>query len=143
MSSKYVRPTVAGWLTPTLIAPWITTYGVVTAAAALGIDKGLWGKALGWLLGMIVGSVWAFVFCLFLVLVDLSLLAIKVRTLPAGKRGWLTSFVSPLVVFGIYAVAPPYAFWPYGVWSVVAAALLPMLVVAIFARVFGGMKPPR
>jgi hypothetical protein len=143
MSSKYVRPTVAGWLTPTLIAPWLSTYGVVTAAAALGIDHGPWGKALGWLLGMVVGSVWAFVFCLFLVLVDLALLGIKVRTLPAGKRGWLTSLVSPLMVFGVYTVAPPYAFWKSGPWTVAAVALVPMVVVAILTRVFGGSKPPR
>jgi hypothetical protein len=143
MSSKYVRPTVAGWLTPTLIAPWLTTYGVVTAAAVLGIDQEWWGKAAGWVVGMLVGSIWAFVFCLFLVLVDLALLGIKVRTLPAGKRGWLTSLVSPLMVFGVYAVAPPYSFWKAGPWTVVAVTLVPMAVVAILTRVFGGTKPPR
>ena len=83
-AERYVRPTVAGWLTPTLIAPWISVYTAVTAIAVLGIDYGLFGKVVGWAVGMLVGSVWAFVFCTLLVLVDLTLLGVKVRTLPAG-----------------------------------------------------------
>src|SRR5579862_4297865 len=125
-AKRYVRPTVGGWLRPTLIAPWISVYGAVTAIAFLGIDKGTFGKVLGWTLGMAIGTVWSFVFCLMLVLVDLSLLAVKVRTLPAGKRGWGAAFLSPLAVFGIYTAAPPYGFYSYGPWAVVAAILVPM-----------------
>lgn len=143
MSERYVRPTVAGWLTPTLIAPWVSVYGAVTAYAALGVDWGLFGKVAGWAVGMLVGSVWAFAFCLMLVLVDVLLLGIRVRTLPAGKRGWLTGLVSPLMVFGVYGVAPPHTFWPYGWWGVAAAVLAPMFVVALLVRIFGGQKTLR
>lgn len=143
MSERYVRPTVAGWLTPTLIAPWISVYGAVTAFAALGVDWGLFGKIAGWAVGMLVGSVWAFAFCLMLLLVDLALLGVRVRTLPAGKRGWGTSLLAPLMVFGIYGVAPPHTFWPYGGWGVAAAVLAPMALVAIFIRVIAGRKPLR
>lgn len=143
MAQRYVRPTVAGWLTPTLIAPFLSVYGAVTAIAALGIDRGVFGKVLGWALGMTVGTVWAFVFCIFLIVSDLLLLGVKVRTLPAGKRGWLASFLSPLAVFGIYVFAPPYKFYAAGPWAVGAAVLLPMLAVAIATRVFSGQKPPR
>lgn len=140
---RYVRPTVGGWLRPTLIGPWISVYGAVTAAAALGIDKGLFGKVVGWTLGMMLGTVWTFVFCLTLVLVDVALLAVKVRTLPAGRRGWGAALLSPFAVFGLYALAPPYQFYKYGPWAVVGAVLVPMLVVAIGARVVAGIKPPR
>lgn len=143
MAERYVRPTVAGWLTPTLIAPFISVYGAVTAIAALGIDRGVFGKVLGWAVGMALGTVWAFVFCLMLLVVDLALLGVKVRTLPAGKRGWLTSLLSPLAVFGGYVLAPPYKFYAYGPWAIAAAILVPMLVVAIGTRVFGGQKPLR
>ena len=143
MAERYVRPTVAGWLTPTLLAPFISVYGAVTAIAALGIDRGVFGKVLGWVAGMAIGTVWAFVFCLFLVFADLVLLGVKVRTLPAGKRGWLTSLLSPLAVFGIYVFAPPYKFYAYGPWAIAAAILVPMLFVAIGTRVFGGQKPLR
>lgn len=143
MSERYVRPTVGGWLRPTLIAPWLSTYGAVTAIAALGIDRGLFGKVLGWALGMTLGTVWAFAFCLMLVVVDLLLLGVKVRTLPAGKRGWAAAFFSPLVVFATYVVVPPYKFYVYGPWAVAGAVLAPMLIVAIAARVLSGMKPPR
>jgi hypothetical protein len=143
MAERYVRPTVAGWLTPTLIAPWISVYGAVTAAAVLGIDRGLFGKVLGWTVGMLAGSVWAFVFCGLLVMVDLVLLGVKVRTLPAGKRGWLGSFLSPLAVFAAYAAVPPYKFYPAGPWAIAAAVVVPMILVAIVSRVFSGTKPPR
>lgn len=143
MAERYVRPTVAGWLTPTLIAPWITVYSVVTAVAALGIDRGLFGKVLGWTVGMVVGSVWAFVFCALLLVVDLALLGVKVRTLPAGKRGWLASFLSPLAVFGAYVAVPPYKFYAAGPWAIGAAVLIPMIAVAIGSRVLAGTKPPR
>ncbi len=143
MSERYVRPTVAGWLTPTLIAPWLSMSAAVTAFAALGVDWGLFGKVAGWAVGMIAGSIWSFVYCLMLIVVDLMLLGVKVRTLPAGARGWGLSFLSPLMVFGVYAVAPPYTFWPYGWWTVAGVTLAPMLVVALLTRIFAGRKPLR
>jgi hypothetical protein len=142
MAERYVRPTVAGWLTPTLIAPWITAYGAVTAIAAFHID-GLFGKVLGWTVGMLVGSIWAFVFCTLLVIVDLALLGVKVRTLPAGKRGWAVSLLSPLAVFASYVAVPPYRFYTAGPWAIAAAVVVPMAVVAILSRVLGGSKPLR
>ena len=142
MVERYVRPTVAGWLTPTLIAPWISVYGAVTAIAALHID-GLFGKVLGWTVGMLVGSAWAFAFCTLLVVVDLALLGVKVRTLPAGKRGWAASLLSPFAVFASYVAVPPYKFYAAGPWAVGAAVLVPMVVVAIASRILGGSKPPR
>lgn len=143
MTQRYVRPTVAGWLAPTLIAPWISVYGAVTAYAALGLDWGRFGKVAGWAAGMLVGSVWAFTFCTVLVVVDVLLLAVRVRTLPAGKRGWGAAFAAPLAVFGVYGVAPPHTFWPYGGWGVAAAVLVPMVLVALVVRVLAGVKPPR
>lgn len=140
---RYVRPTVAGWLTPTLIAPWLSVYGAVTAFAALGVDWGLFGKVAGWAVGMLVGSVWAFAFCTLLVLTDVLLLAVRARTLPARGRGWLASFISPLMVFGIYGAAPPHTFWRYGGWGVAAAVVAPMAIVALVTRVFMGRKPLR
>jgi hypothetical protein len=140
---RYVRPTVGGWLTPTLVAPWLSTYGAVTAITLLGIDKGLFGKAIAWTAGMLLGSVWAFTFCLVLVLVDIALLAVKVRTLPAGRRGWGTSLLAPLGVFATYAAVPPHKFYPYGVWGIAAAVFVPMLLAAVVSRAVGGLKPPR
>ena len=143
MSERYVRPTVGGWLRPTLIAPWLSTYAAVTAIAFLGIDRGLFGKGVAWALGMLVGSAWAFVYCLMLIVVDLLLLGVKVRTLPAGKRGWGAAFFSPLACFAAYFAMPPYKFYAYGPWAVAGAVLAPMLVVAIASRVLSGIKPPR
>jgi len=117
--------------------------GAVTAFALLGIDWGLFGKIAGLAVGLLVGSVWAFTYCTMLVIIDLLLLGVKVRTLPAGLRGWGASLVSPLAVFGVYGVLRPHTFWPYGWWTVAAVVLVPMLVVAIVTRVFAGRKPLR
>lgn len=143
MGERYVRPTVGGWLRPTLLGPWISVYAAITAAVLLGVDAGVIGKVLGWAVLMAVGSVWTFVFCIFLVVTDLALLAVKIRTLPNGKRAWLTTTLSPLAVFGIYRVAPPHTFYNYGPWAVVAAILVPMFVVASAVRLFAGAKPLR
>ena len=143
MSERYVRPTIAGWLSHTLVAPWLSVYAAVTAFAVLGVDWGLFGKVAGWAIGMLVGSVWAFAFCTMLLLIDVALLAVRVRTLPAGKRGWFASFVAPLMVFAMYAAAPPHTFWRYGGWGVTAAVLAPMAFAALVLRLFAGQKPPR
>ena len=92
---------------------------------------------------MLVGSVWAFAFCTLLVVVDLALLGVKVRTLPAGKRGWAVSLLSPLAVFASYIAVPPYRFYASGPWAIAAAVLVPMVAVAIVSRVFAGSKPLR
>jgi hypothetical protein len=143
MAQRYVRPTVTSWILPTWIAPWLSTYGAVTLFAALGIDWGLIGKIAGWAVGMLLGSVWALAFCLMLTLLDVVLLAAKVRTLPSGGRAWAATLAAPLGVFGIYAVAPPHSFWRYGGWGVTAAVMLPMAFVAAIVRMSAGTKPPQ
>jgi hypothetical protein len=139
----YVRPTVGGWLRPALIAPWVSVYVAVTAVAAFGIERGVFGKVIGWALGMAVGSVWAFVYCLIGIAIDLALLSVKVRTLPIGRHAWISGLASPLVVFGVYTLAPPYTFYPLGIQAVLAAILIPMATVAIVGRVITGQRPPR
>lgn len=143
MAEKYKRPTVGGWLSSTLIAPWISVYGAITAICALGIDRGLLGKGVAWAVLMTLGTVWTFVFCLTLVLVDVSLLAVKVRTLPSGKRGWGTALLSPLVCGAVYSVYPWKALLATGPWGVAGALLAPMVIVAILVRVFAGQKTLR
>lgn len=143
MTERYVRPTIGGWLTPTLVAPWISVYTSVTALAVLGVDWGIFRKVAGWAVGMLVGSVWAFAFCLVLVLVDVALLAARARTLPVGRVGWSGSLFAPLFVFGAYAVVPPHSFWRHGVAGIAAALVIPMVVVALAVRLFAGQRPPR
>lgn len=143
MGERYVRPTVGGWLLPTVVGPWIGVYGAVTAIAALGIDRGIFGKVIGWILGMALGSVWAFAYVLLLLSVDLLLLAMRVRTLPVGRRGWASSALSPLLVLPAYWLAPPYAFYTYGVLGVAIAVIAPMVLVALGVRVVGGQKTLR
>ncbi len=63
MPPRYVRPTVGGWLTPTLIAPWLSAYASVTALAvfppsAHALFSGLAFAAIASHLRGASGSVW-------------------------------------------------------------------------------------
>src|SRR3954469_5013900 len=122
MAEQDVRPTVGGWLRPTLLAPWISVYGAVTLGVLLGFDYGgKAGKIAAWVAGMLAGSVWSFVFCTMLILVDLALLGIKIRTLPEGQRGWLCAFGAPLPALAVYSVLPWKTIALSGPWTVAGA----------------------
>lgn len=139
-NEKYVRPTVAGWLTPTLIAPWLASYATTAAFLAFGVDFGKWHSA-AWVVGLIFAGVFAFTFSLTLVLVDLLLLAIRVRTFSTGGKAWLSIFGIVPAIFGVYVVMPPHKFWATGWWGVALAVFIPMVVGALGLRVFAGRKP--
>ncbi len=140
MTKPYVRPTVAGWLVPVMLGPWISTYGAVTAYAFLfGPERDLtrWGL---WILGMGLGTLFAGVYVLALVLVDVLLLAIRQRILPTGGRAWLMAVASPLVPLASYAVLKPWTFYKYGWWGIAAVLLVPILASTATTRVAFGLK---
>jgi hypothetical protein len=139
-TEKYVRPTIAGWLTPTLVAPWVASYASTAAFLALGVDFGKWHTA-AWVVGLVFAGVFAFTYSLTLVLIDLLLLAIRVRTFATGKRAWLGHFLAVPAIFSVYVAVPPHKFWASGAWGVAAAVFVPMLVGALGLRIFAGRKP--
>lgn len=139
-TEKYVRPTIAGWLTPTLIAPWIASYASTAAFLALGVDFGKWHTA-AWVVGLVFAGVFAFTFSLLLVLLDLLLLGVRLRTFSTGGRAWLGTFITVPAIFACYVAVPPHKFWATGGWGVAAAVFIPMLVGALGLRIFAGRKP--
>lgn len=140
---RYVRPTLGGWFRPAFFGPWLGATSVVTAFCALGLDLGLFGKVVGWSVGMLVASIWATAYVIVLLVTDVLLLAVRVRTLPTGRRAWATSVLAPALVLGAYRLVPPHGFYKSGPWAVLAAALAPMLVVALVTRLVAGARPPR
>jgi hypothetical protein len=141
-AEKYVRPTIAGWLAPTMIAPWIASYASTAAFLGLGVDFGKWHYA-AWVVGLVFAGVFAFAFSLTLVLVDLLLLGVRLRTFTTGARAWLGTFITVPAIFGVYLAVPPHKFWATGGWGVAAAVFVPMLIGALFLRIFAGRKPLR
>ncbi|MBX3231122.1 MAG: hypothetical protein KIT84_37295 [Labilithrix sp.] len=139
-NERYVRPTIAGWIFPTLIAPWIASYASVAGALALGVDFGKWQYA-AWVVGLVFAGVFAFTYSLTLILIDLLLLAVRLRTFSTGGRAWLSTMLSVPAIFGVYTAFPPHKFWHTGAWGVAAAVFVPMLVGALVLRVFAGKKP--
>lgn len=141
--SRYVRPTIAGWLVPTLFGPWLSVAMAVTLAATLGSDFHWAGRLIGWGLAMVLASGWAALYVVVLVVVDLVLLVAKARTLPARRRAWVHATVSPLAVMATYAALPARAVARGGPWVVAAALVVPMIGAAVATRVAFGERPPR
>ncbi len=142
-NETYRRPTVAGWLAPVMVGPWISIFLFVTAYAFLGPEWRYvprWGI---WAIGMLSGTVIGAVYVALLALVDVLLLAVKVRMFPTGKRGWLTATLSPLVFMTSYAILRPWAYWKGGPWTVVAILAVPLVVTAIGTRLLTGARVPR
>lgn len=139
-AERYVRPTIAGWIFPTLIAPWIASYASVAGFLALGVDFGKWHYA-AWVVGLVFAGVFAFAYSLILMIVDLLLLAVRVRTFASGGRAWLSTMLSVPAIYGVYVAMPPHKFWHTGGWGVAAAVVVPMIVGAFALRIFAGRKP--
>jgi hypothetical protein len=137
---RYVRPSIKGWVAPLMLAPWASIYGAVSLFAAFGPEFKYVNRWVVWGIGMIAGTVIAFTYMLLLALIDVLLLAIRVRQLPTGGRAWLSAFGSPLVFLTSYAVLEPWTYWKGGPWTVLGMVVVPMIVVAIVSRVAFGAK---
>lgn len=138
---RYVRPSIAGWLLPTTIGTFVAAYGAISLYAALGPLPDLLPRTVFWVVGMAVATGWALAYVLVQSIVDLALLAVRVRTLANGKKAWLTSIVAPLLPIATYAVYSPHKWWKMGPWAVAIAVLVPMLISAVGVRIVAGKKP--
>jgi hypothetical protein len=140
-NERYVRPSVAGWLLPTTVGTFLSSYGAVSLYAALGPLPELVPRTVFWIVGMAVATGWSLVYVLLQSLVDMALLAVRVRTLVNGRVAWFSALVAPLFPIATYVVYSPHKWWKLGPWAVVIAVLAPMLVSAVGVRVLGAKKP--
>jgi hypothetical protein len=140
MSDTYRRPSIAGWLLPASVGPFVAAYAAAILTAFFGPADG----HLRWVVlvvGLAIATVWASVYVLIASLLDVALLSIKVRTLPTGKSGWLQAFAAPSAALASYVVLPPHKWWTLGPWIVVVAVLVPPVLAILASRIFLGKKP--
>ncbi len=140
MADKYVRPTVGGWLRPAMFGPWITIWTAATLYAWVGPEYKFMPRLAVWVIGLIAGGLVASIFTLIQVLVDVTLLALRQRSLPTGRKAWMMSLGAPALVLLSYALLSPVDLYKYGPWAVAAAILGPMIVTAFGVRIFAGPK---
>jgi hypothetical protein len=140
-NDRYVRPSVAGWLLPTTIGTFLSSYGAVSLYAALGPLPDLVPRTVFWIVGMAIATGWSLVFVLLQSLVDMALLAVRMRTLVNGKTAWFSALVAPLFPIVTYAVYSPHRWWKLGPWAVAFAVVVPMIVSAVGVRVLVAKKP--
>lgn len=141
VEKPYKRPSIAGWLLPTMIGPFLAMALGVSLYAWVGPLHDLIPRSVFLVVGLLVGSLWALMYSIVTSLVDLALLAVRVRTLPNGKHAWLASFAAPLSALATYAVYSPHKWYKFGPWAIVGAVLLPLLITSVGSRVLGGRKP--
>jgi hypothetical protein len=137
---RYRRPSIAGWLAPLLLGPWPSILAVVMAYAFLGpaipyVPRGV-VAGVGLLLGALAGSV----YIALVAVLDVLLLAVRLRTLPTGARGWSAMLVSPLAFLGAYVVVKPWTFWKGGPWTVLVVLAIPLVITAVTTRVLFGVR---
>ena len=138
---RYVRPSIAGWLLPTTVGTFLSADGAISAYAAFGPLPDLVPRVAFWIVGMAVATGWALVYVLVQSLVDLALLAVRLRTLANGKAAWFAAIVGPLLPLATYAAYSPHKWWKLGPWAVAIAVLVPMLISAVGVRLFTAKKP--
>jgi hypothetical protein len=139
-TERYVRPTVAGWLAPLMVGPWVSTYGAVSLYAAFGPDHEYVNRWVKWVVGMGFGTLYAAFFVLALAIVDVLLLSLRQRVLPTGRNAWLMATGTPLAGIASYVFMSPLKFYKYGPWAVAAAIVLPVVLSSFTVRIAAGQK---
>lgn len=95
------------WARCTLIGPFVPLYAVVTLAAFLGqVARVTDGRTDTWAAAMLLASFVGSLVVVCLVAVDVILLKVKLRRLPTGFLGWLSSMSSPIAVLVWLVVLP-------------------------------------
>lgn len=92
------------WIRPTLLGPFVSCFGLVTLAHfTVGEDVLFNGHRFdSWLMSMMITGFFAAGMVVNLILADVALLRSKVRRLPTGFRGWVSSMGAPLSVFFVW-----------------------------------------
>lgn len=137
----YKRPSIPGWLVPLAVAPFLTAYAAVAGYAYLGPMPDYVPRTAFLVVGLAVASLWAPIFTVIQAVIDLLLLAVRVRTLENGLRAWGRAIVAAALPLASYMAYSPHKWWKLGPWSVAIAMLVPMVVSAIVVRVALGRKP--
>ena len=140
-NERYVRPSVAGWLLPTTVGTFLSAYGAVSLYAAMGPMPDYVPRTVFWVVGMAIATGWALLYVLLQSVVDMALLAIRVRTLVNGKAAWMSSVVAPLLPLATYALYSPHKWWRLGPTAIAIAVLVPMVVSAVGVRLWAAKKP--
>ena len=94
----------APWLRPTLLGPFVTMFALVTSShLALGgaaDEIVLLGHHFdSWVMGMLIAGFISCAIVVSLIMADVMLLAAKLRRLPTGLGGWLSSMLAPFALF--------------------------------------------
>lgn len=139
-TDKYVRPTVAGWLTPLLLGPWIGSYAFVSAWSWLGPQYPYVPRMAAFIVGLTVATIYSLTFVIAQALLDVALLTVRLRALPTGKRAWLVAILSPVVPLLVSTLTMKRALWSLNPWVIVATLAAPFCVTLLATRIAFGEK---
>jgi len=129
---------VAPWLLPTLLGP-IVGACVYVAAVAATVSLPIPIPTFVWVVAAAVASGFAFAVGMVMVATDMALLKLQLRQPPTGWRAWLMGVVAPIPVLFTWQKLAKFAIG--GLPQLLVTFLLPMLVIALVARIALGTRP--
>ena len=126
------------WLAPTLLGPLLVMWGLATLGAyAIGTAALTFGTVDDWAMLMMWATFFGSTMGIVLVGADVTLLAMKFRSLPTGGRAWMSSMAVPVITYGGWMFLPP----PTSELTLVLWMFLPMAAAAVISRMFFGTRP--
>ena len=130
----------SAWLRPTLVGPFVSSLGLVTLAHWTVGEAVLFSghQFDSWLLSMLIIGFFAAGMVVNLILADVTLLRSKVRRLPTGFRGWVSSMGAPLGVFFVWNM---HGLGDGSMLELVVRITAPMIAVAYATRLVLGSRP--
>ncbi len=129
------------WIRPTLLGPFLSCFGLVTAAHFTLGEQVLYSghRFDSWLVSMMITGFFAAGMVVNLILADVALLRLKMRRLPTGLRGWASSMAAPLGVFFVWSTLGMGQ--GDSVIELVVRIVAPMVAVAYATRIVLGGRP--
>ncbi len=91
------------WIRPTLVGPFLTTFGLVTLAHLVGGDASAFWLADhqfdSWLVSMVLTGFVTAGIVVSLIVADVALLAMTWRKLPTGLGAWIGAMLAPFALW--------------------------------------------
>jgi hypothetical protein len=130
---------LTSWMGPAFLGTMLSAWASVTLYVLLGKHEPIFGKlVINWLIAVAIATPVAATLAGTMLVLDVFLLKLKVRTLPTGGAAWGMALLSPLPVVAAYLLFRPS--FTFGPWGFALSVLAPVLSSALVVRILMGRR---
>lgn len=126
------RPSIAAWMASVVIGTYAGAWGFATTSALMR------GGLVRWVVLMAFSSAFAAALVVALGAIDTILLWLRVRMLPNGRKAWVGSMLSSVIVLGL-GMGWPFAKY-FGTAGFVLSIAAPLIAVPLAVRLILGER---